>query len=88
MQINNTKIGKDKTAVLKDGNEIAFGSPHPQPGDIEDYRSLFIPVLTFTRVTRLQDLFIDILLLIPRRVAFTLTMILATSSVRAHLRQL
>jgi len=48
VQINNTKIGKDKTAVLKDGNEIAFGSPHPQPGDIEDYRLLFIPVLTFT----------------------------------------
>jgi ser/thr/tyr protein kinase RAD53 len=38
LQINNTKIGKDQTAVLKEGNEIAFGSPHAQPGDIEDYR--------------------------------------------------
>ncbi|KAG2122839.1 kinase-like domain-containing protein [Suillus cothurnatus] len=39
--INGVKIGKDKTAVLKEGNEIAFGSPHPQPGDLEDYRFIY-----------------------------------------------
>lgn len=39
--INGAKIGKDKTAVLKEGNEIAFGSPHPQPGDLEDYRFIY-----------------------------------------------
>ncbi|KAG1889963.1 kinase-like domain-containing protein [Suillus subluteus] len=39
--INGVKIGKDKTAVLKEGNEIAFGSPHPLPGDLEDYRFIY-----------------------------------------------
>ncbi|KAG1812212.1 kinase-like domain-containing protein [Suillus subaureus] len=39
--INGVKIGKDKTAVLKEGNEIAFGSPHAQPGDLEDYRFIY-----------------------------------------------
>ncbi|KAG1739300.1 kinase-like domain-containing protein [Suillus lakei] len=39
--INGAKIGKDKTAVLKEGNEIAFGSPHPQPGELEDYRFIY-----------------------------------------------
>lgn len=39
--INSIKIGKDKTAVLKEGNEIAFGSPIPQPGDVEDYRFIY-----------------------------------------------
>jgi hypothetical protein len=37
VQINSVKIGKDKTAVLKEGNEIAFGSPLAQT-DCEDYR--------------------------------------------------
>ncbi|KAG2046644.1 Pkinase-domain-containing protein [Suillus hirtellus] len=39
--INGVKIGRDKTAVLKEGNEIAFGSPHPAPGDLEDYRFIY-----------------------------------------------
>lgn len=39
--INNTKIGKDQTAVLKEGQEIAFGSPFPQPGEVEDYRFIY-----------------------------------------------
>ncbi|OAX40928.1 kinase-like protein [Rhizopogon vinicolor AM-OR11-026] len=39
--INSVKIGKDKTAVLKEGNEIAFGSPHAQPGEIDDYRFIY-----------------------------------------------
>ncbi|KAG2154460.1 kinase-like domain-containing protein [Suillus bovinus] len=39
--INGVKIGRDKTAVLKEGNEIAFGSPHPQPGELEDYRFIY-----------------------------------------------
>ncbi|KAG2365441.1 kinase-like domain-containing protein, partial [Suillus spraguei] len=46
--INGVRIGKDKTAVLKEGNEIAFGSPHPQPGDLEDYLSLHIPLNSTT----------------------------------------
>ncbi|KAG9316853.1 kinase-like domain-containing protein [Chiua virens] len=39
--INGNKIGKDKTAVLRDGNEIAFGTPVPQPASVEDYRFIF-----------------------------------------------
>jgi hypothetical protein len=39
-QINGKKIGKGCTQLLREGNEIAFGTPHPQPqnGGIEDYR--------------------------------------------------
>ncbi|KAH7928923.1 kinase-like protein [Leucogyrophana mollusca] len=39
--INGTKIGKDKTGILKEGNEIAFGSPQSQPGSMEDYRFIY-----------------------------------------------
>ncbi|KAH7888959.1 kinase-like domain-containing protein [Phlebopus sp. FC_14] len=39
--INGVRIGKDKTAIVKDGNEIAFGSPLPQPGSLEDYRFIY-----------------------------------------------
>lgn len=50
-QINGIKIGRDKTAILKEGNEIAFGTATPQPGSVEDYRmSLFIQLSrTFDR---------------------------------------
>jgi hypothetical protein len=39
-QINGVKIGKGITKLLREGNEIAFGSFHPQPQNngIEDYR--------------------------------------------------
>ncbi|KAG6375586.1 kinase-like domain-containing protein [Boletus reticuloceps] len=40
-QINGIKIGKDKTAILKEGNEIAFGTATPQPGSVEDYRFIY-----------------------------------------------
>ncbi|KAF8843053.1 Pkinase-domain-containing protein [Paxillus ammoniavirescens] len=39
--INGVKIGKDKTAILKEGNEIAFGTPQLQPGSLEDYRFIY-----------------------------------------------
>ncbi|KAH7916616.1 kinase-like domain-containing protein [Hygrophoropsis aurantiaca] len=39
--INGMKIGKDKTGILKEGYEVAFGSPQPQPGNIEDYRFIY-----------------------------------------------
>ncbi|KAF8444907.1 kinase-like domain-containing protein [Boletus edulis BED1] len=39
--INGIKIGKDKTAILKEGNEIAFGTATPQPGSVEDYRFIY-----------------------------------------------
>ncbi|KAL4073772.1 kinase-like domain-containing protein [Scleroderma yunnanense] len=39
--INGVRIGKDKTAILKEGNEIAFGTPQPQPGSLEDYRFIY-----------------------------------------------
>lgn len=52
-QINGVRIGKDKTAILKEGNEIAFGTPQPQPGSLEDYRA-------FSSFTSLSSL--DILL--------------------------
>ncbi|KAH0828081.1 kinase-like domain-containing protein [Lanmaoa asiatica] len=37
--INGIRIGRDKTAILKEGNEIAFGTATPQPGSVEDYRT-------------------------------------------------
>ncbi|KAI0784623.1 kinase-like domain-containing protein [Abortiporus biennis] len=41
--INGDKIGKKRVAVLKEGNEIAFGTPQPQPanGGREDYRFVY-----------------------------------------------
>ena len=40
-QINGEKIGKNKVKILRDGNEIAFGtalSQHHLNGGLEDYR--------------------------------------------------
>ncbi|CDO76220.1 hypothetical protein BN946_scf184894.g9 [Trametes cinnabarina] len=41
--INNEKIGKGQHKVLRNGNEIAFGTAVPQPanGGIEDYRFVY-----------------------------------------------
>ncbi|KAH7917308.1 kinase-like protein [Leucogyrophana mollusca] len=42
--INGTKIGKDKTAILKEGDRIAFGlpgGPQSQPRSEEDYRFIY-----------------------------------------------
>ena len=41
VQINGEKIGKGHFKVLRDGNEIAFGTCVPQPanGGLEDYRT-------------------------------------------------
>ncbi|KAF9452361.1 Pkinase-domain-containing protein [Macrolepiota fuliginosa MF-IS2] len=41
--INGVKIGKNCTRVLREGNEIAFGSPAPQPQyeGKQDYRFIF-----------------------------------------------
>ncbi|KAI0699880.1 kinase-like domain-containing protein [Cerioporus squamosus] len=41
--INGEKIGKGKCKVLRDGNELAFGTCVPQPaaGGLEDYRFVF-----------------------------------------------
>ncbi|KAG6818090.1 hypothetical protein H0H92_002882, partial [Tricholoma furcatifolium] len=36
-QINGVKIGRGLTRVLREGDEIAFGSPVPQAGSLEDY---------------------------------------------------
>lgn len=40
VQINGMKIGKNRSMLLYEGNEIAFGTPQPQVQDngIEDYR--------------------------------------------------
>lgn len=38
LQINGEKIGKGRFSVLREGNEIAFGTAQPQPGSLEDYR--------------------------------------------------
>lgn len=39
-QVNGEKIGKGRTRIIRDGNEIAFGTPlaQPQNGGEEDYR--------------------------------------------------
>ncbi|EKM80931.1 hypothetical protein AGABI1DRAFT_37595 [Agaricus bisporus var. burnettii JB137-S8] len=39
--INGVKVGKGSTRVLREGNEIAFGSPTPQTDDKQDYRFIF-----------------------------------------------
>ena len=39
-QINGEKVGKNRTGILREGNEIAFGTTVPQPANngLEDYR--------------------------------------------------
>ncbi|TBU44526.1 Pkinase-domain-containing protein [Dichomitus squalens] len=41
--INGERIGKGKVKILRDGNEIAFGTSAPQPanGGLEDYRFVY-----------------------------------------------
>ncbi|KAF5385763.1 hypothetical protein D9615_002536 [Tricholomella constricta] len=41
--INGSKIGKGQTRILREGNEIAFGTsiPQPQNGGLEDYRFIY-----------------------------------------------
>ncbi|KAG6830161.1 hypothetical protein H0H92_001890 [Tricholoma furcatifolium] len=39
--INGVKIGRGLTRVLREGDEIAFGSPVPQAGSLEDYRFIY-----------------------------------------------
>ncbi|OCH89053.1 kinase-like protein [Obba rivulosa] len=41
--INHGRVGKDRTAVLRDGNEVAFGTAREQfqNGGTEDYRYIF-----------------------------------------------
>ncbi|KAM6502304.1 CAMK/RAD53 protein kinase [Amanita muscaria] len=41
--INGVKIGKNNFRILREGNEIAFGTPLPQPqnGGLEDYRFVY-----------------------------------------------
>ncbi|PFH44973.1 hypothetical protein AMATHDRAFT_164241 [Amanita thiersii Skay4041] len=41
--VNGTKIGRNQWNILRDGNEIAFGTcvPQPQNGGLEDYRFIY-----------------------------------------------
>ncbi|TFK54570.1 Pkinase-domain-containing protein [Heliocybe sulcata] len=39
--INGRRIGKGQYGILRDGNEIAFGTPTPQENPMDDYRFLF-----------------------------------------------
>ncbi|GLB37085.1 putative forkhead associated domain containing protein [Lyophyllum shimeji] len=41
--INGSKIGRGQTRILREGNEIAFGTSVPQPhnGGLEDYRFIY-----------------------------------------------
>ena len=40
-QINGARILKGQSRILRDGNEIAFGSPVQQPNALEDYRYIY-----------------------------------------------
>ncbi|KAG6862270.1 hypothetical protein C0995_002201 [Termitomyces sp. Mi166 len=40
-QINGSKIGRGQTRVLREGNEIAFGTHLAQNGSLEDYRFIY-----------------------------------------------
>ncbi|KAI0032710.1 kinase-like domain-containing protein, partial [Vararia minispora EC-137] len=50
-QINGERVKKGHTKVLRDGNEVAFGTPMEQANKTEDYRYIF-RVLTGNRRTR------------------------------------
>ncbi|KAI0301033.1 kinase-like domain-containing protein [Multifurca ochricompacta] len=39
--INGTRVQKGESRILRDGNEIAFGSPMPQQNVFEDYRYIY-----------------------------------------------
>lgn len=39
--INGTRVQKGHTRILRDGNEIAFGSPMPQQNPLDDYRYIY-----------------------------------------------
>lgn len=39
--VNGARILKGQSRILRDGNEIAFGSPAQQPDSIEDYRYIY-----------------------------------------------
>jgi hypothetical protein len=55
LQVNGEKIGKGLTKIIRDGNEIAFGTPLPQPQNdgVEDYRELNSP--RYSRSTTLTN---------------------------------
>ena len=40
-QINGVRINKGQSAILRDGNEIAFGSPMQQQNPVDDYRFIY-----------------------------------------------
>jgi len=40
-QINGARISKGQSRILRDGNEIAFGSPMQQQNSLEDYRYIY-----------------------------------------------
>ncbi|KAG6832035.1 hypothetical protein H0H87_003016 [Tephrocybe sp. NHM501043] len=58
--INGLKIGRDQTRVLREGNEIAFGTCMPQPGSLEDYRFIYRHTATAPPTTGLYA-FYDII---------------------------
>ncbi|KAH9972479.1 kinase-like domain-containing protein [Lactifluus volemus] len=39
--INGARVPKGQSRILRDGNEIAFGSPVPQQNSVEDYRYIY-----------------------------------------------
>jgi ser/thr/tyr protein kinase RAD53 len=41
IQINGARVPKGQSRILRDGNEIAFGSPVPQQNSVEDYRYIY-----------------------------------------------
>ena len=41
IQINGSRVQKGHTRIMRDGNEIAFGSPMPQQNPLEDYRYIY-----------------------------------------------
>lgn len=41
LQINGVRVARGQSRILRDGNEIAFGSPMPQENPVEDYRYIY-----------------------------------------------
>ncbi|THH28784.1 hypothetical protein EUX98_g5407 [Antrodiella citrinella] len=95
--INGEKIGKGQYALLKDGNEIAFGTAQPQTGDQgrEDYRFMFRSTATqqkdglYTHYDLVKELgkgsFATVMLAVNKRTGIDYAVkIIHHSKLRAH----
>ena len=87
-KINGQKIGRGKCKVLRDGNEIAFGTAAPQGanGGFEDYREYLLSshARIYPHLNALEASCSDISQVARLLVVSTSTTTFSTSSARAR----